>query len=88
MGIFRGSYLIPYVRAELALKLEELFQKKAKENNVTKSHSFEHLSINERLPCQNSDNPIGDFKENPSIYTHEDAEDEQPPTYYPKTSKR
>jgi hypothetical protein len=36
------------------LKEEDLLKQKGLENNVTKAHSFENLSVNERLPLQNS----------------------------------
>ena len=40
----------------MALKLEELFHKKAKENNTT--CSFDRLGEITKTPCQNSDNPV------------------------------
>jgi len=54
--------LIPFVRAELALKLEGFFKKKALENQNT--CSFDKLVDKEKTPCQKSDNPIDDIKEN------------------------
>src|SRR5450759_1229449 len=84
---FGRRNLVPYVRAELALKLEVLFQKKALENNVTKSHSFKNLSNNEPLPCQNSDNPIDNIKENSMIDNQEDEDHkEELPRPQPKNN--
>jgi hypothetical protein len=39
---------------ELGLKLEDFLKQKGLENNVTRAHSFDNLSENERLPLQNS----------------------------------
>jgi len=46
--------LSTYVMVELGLKLEDFLKQKGLENNVTRAHSFDNLSENERLPLQNS----------------------------------
>jgi hypothetical protein len=56
---FGRRNLVPFVRAELALKLEEIFKQRAKENNITEAHSFKNLSKNEPLPLPNLANPTG-----------------------------
>jgi len=67
--------LIPFVRAELALKLEWFFKKKALENQNT--CSFDKLVDKEKTPCQKSDNPIDDIKENSMIDNQEDEDIEE-----------
>jgi len=52
---FGRRNLVHYARAELALKLEELFHKKAKENQSNNFESFESLVEKQTPICQNSD---------------------------------
>jgi hypothetical protein len=47
--------LVPYVRAELALKLKGFFEKKAKDNLSNNFESFGKLVEKKTIFCQNSD---------------------------------
>src|SRR5674536_258589 len=67
--------LIPFVRAELALKLEWFFKKKALENQNT--CSFDKLVDKEKTPFQKTHNPIDDIKENSMIDNQEDEDIEE-----------
>ena len=61
----------------MALKLEGFFKKKAQVNlqNAGKINGFE--TIKRQEPCQNSDNPVENIKENSMIDNPEDEDIEE-----------